>query len=128
MGLEFLVRGAMQMGEPVVMLAFEEMAEELTQNVRSLGFDLDRLIKENKLILDTIPIEATEFEESGECDFERLFVRLGEFVDAIGAKRIVLDTIEVLFGGNIQSGYPPLGVAASVSMSEKQEHDHSRDR
>ncbi|MEO8326095.1 MAG: circadian clock protein KaiC [Nitrospirota bacterium] len=99
MGLEFLVRGATQFGEPGVMLAFEETAEELTQNVRSLGFDLERLIKDNKLILDTIPIEATEFEESGEYDLEGLFVRLGDSIDAIGAKRIVLDTIEVLFGG-----------------------------
>ncbi|MFZ1744721.1 MAG: circadian clock protein KaiC [Nitrospirales bacterium] len=104
LGMEFLVRGAVQMGEPGVMLAFEETAEELTQNVRSLGFDLDGLIKDNKLILDTIPIEATEFEESGEYDLEGLFVRLGESIDAIGAKRIVLDTIEVLFGGLSNQG------------------------
>lgn len=103
-GMEFLVRGATQMGEPGVMLAFEESAEELTQNVRSLGFDLDRLVKENKLILDTIPIEATEFQESGEYDLEGLFVRLGDSIDAIGAKRIVLDTIEVLFGGLSNQG------------------------
>ncbi|MGD9852832.1 MAG: circadian clock protein KaiC [Nitrospirales bacterium] len=104
LGMEFLVRGAVQMGEPGVMLAFEETAEELTQNVRSLGFDLDGLIKDNKLILDTIPIEATEFEENGEYDLEGLFVRLGESIDAIGAKRIVLDTIEVLFGGLSNQG------------------------
>lgn len=104
LGMEFLVRGALHMGEPGVMLAFEETAEELTQNVRSLGFDLDQLIKDKKLILDTIPIEATEFEESGEYDLEGLFVRLGESIDAIGAKRIVLDTIEVLFGGLSNQG------------------------
>ena len=104
LSMEFLVRGATQMGEPGVMLAFEETAEELAQNVRSLGFDLERLIKDNKLILDTIPIEATEFEESGEYDLEGLFVRLGESIDTIGAKRIVLDTIEVLFGGLSNQG------------------------
>ena len=104
LGMEFLVRGALHMGEPGVMLAFEETAEELVQNVRSLGFDLERLIKDKKLILDTIPIEATEFEESGEYDLEGLFVRLGESIDAIGAKRIVLDTIEVLFGGLSNQG------------------------
>ena len=86
------------------MLTFEETAEELIQNVRSLGFDLDGLIKDNKLILDTIPIEATEFEENGEYDLEGLFVRLGESIDAIGSKRIVLDTIEVLFGGLSNQG------------------------
>ncbi len=104
LGMEFLVRGALHMGEPGVMLAFEETAEELTQNVRSLGFDLNQLIKDNKLILDTIPIEATEFEESGEYDLEGLFVRLGDSIDSIGAKRIVLDTIEVLFGGLSNQG------------------------
>jgi circadian clock protein KaiC len=104
LGMEFLVRGAIQMGEPGVMLAFEETAEELIQNVRSLGFDLEKLIKNNKLILDTIPIEATEFEESGEYDLEGLFVRLGDSIDGIGAKRIVLDTIEVLFGGLSNKG------------------------
>ncbi len=94
----------LHMGEPGVMLAFEETAEELVQNVRSLGFDLERLIKDKKLILDTIPIEATEFQESGEYDLEGLFVRLGDSIDAIGAKRIVLDTIEVLFGGLSNQG------------------------
>ncbi|HBP88368.1 MAG TPA: circadian clock protein KaiC [Nitrospirales bacterium] len=104
LGLEFLVRGAMQMGEPGVMLAFEETAEELTQNVRSLGFDLEKLVEDKKLILDTIPIEATEFEESGEYDLEGLFIRLGDSINSIGAKRIVLDTIEVLFGGLSNQG------------------------
>ena len=104
LGMEFLVRGILESGEPGVMLAFEETAEELTQNVRSLGFDLDDLIKENKLILDTIPIEATEFEENGEYDLEGLFVRLGDSIDTIGAKRVVLDTIEVLFGGLSNQG------------------------
>ncbi|GJL67451.1 MAG: circadian clock protein KaiC [Nitrospirales bacterium] len=104
LGMEFLVRGILESGEPGVMLAFEETAEELTQNVRSLGFDLDDLIKDNKLILDTIPIEATEFEENGEYDLEGLFVRLGDAIDTIGAKRIVLDTIEVLFGGLSNQG------------------------
>jgi circadian clock protein KaiC len=104
LGIEFLVRGILESGEPGVMLAFEETAEELAQNVRSIGFDLDALIKKKKLILDTIPIEATEFEESGEYDLEGLFVRLGDSIDTIGAKRIVLDTIEVLFGGLSNKG------------------------
>src|ERR687883_244947 len=43
LALEFLVRGATQYGEPGVFLAFEETAEELAQNARSLGFDLDDL-------------------------------------------------------------------------------------
>ena len=97
--MEFLVRGAMEQGEPGVFIAFEETAEDLAQNVRSLGFDLDGLIRDNKVFVDYIHVDANEVEESGDYDLEGLFIRLGHAVDSIGAKRVVLDTIEVLFGG-----------------------------
>ena len=99
MALEFLVRGATQHDEPGVFMAFEETAEELTQNVRSLGFDLDDLMAKNKLAIDFVRVERSEIEETGEYDLEGLFVRLGLAIDQIGAKRVVLDTIETLFAG-----------------------------
>ena len=99
LGIEFLVRGATQFDEPGVLMAFEETAEELTQNVRSLGFDLDELVRQKKLALDYVRIERSEIEETGEYDLEGLFVRLGYAIDSIGAKRVVLDTIEALFAG-----------------------------
>jgi len=95
--MEFLVNGAIQYNEPGVFVAFEENAEELAQNVASLGFDLKHLVKQKKLILDHIQIERSEIEETGEYDLEGLFIRLGHAIDTIGAKRVVLDTIEVLF-------------------------------
>ncbi|MDB5384582.1 MAG: KaiC 1, partial [Planctomycetaceae bacterium] len=98
-GVEFLVRGATQYGEPGVFIAFEETADELVQNVRSLGFDLDTLVSEKKLRIDHIRVERSEIEETGEYDLEGLFVRLAFAIDSIGAKRIVLDTIETLFSG-----------------------------
>jgi circadian clock protein KaiC len=99
LGIEFLVRGAMLHHEPGVFLAFEESAEELAQNVRSLGFDLDDLIEKKKLAVDYIHIERSEIEETGEYDLEGLFIRLGHAIDSIGAKRVVLDTLETLFSG-----------------------------
>jgi circadian clock protein KaiC len=96
---EFLVRGATQFGEPGAFISFEETGEELAQNVRSLGFDLDRLIEERKLAIDYVRVERAEIDESGEYDLEGLFLRLGLAIDSVGAKRIVLDTIESLFGG-----------------------------
>ena len=96
--MEFLINGAIQFDEPGVFVAFEENAEELTQNVASLGFDLKELIKQKKLIIDYVRVERTEIEEAGEYDLEALFIRLGHAIDRIGAKRVVLDTIEVLFG------------------------------
>ncbi len=99
LAMEFLIHGVMKFKESGVFLAFEESAEELTQNVRSLGYDLNDLVRRKKLIIDYIPIEATEFEETGEYDLEGLFVRLGHSIDSIGAKRVALDTIEALFGG-----------------------------
>jgi circadian clock protein KaiC len=97
--MEFLVRGATQFDEPGVFLAFEETGEELAQNVRSLGFDLDDLIDKQKLVVDYVHVERSEIEETGEYDLEGLFIRLGHAIDTIGAKRVVLDTIETLFGG-----------------------------
>jgi circadian clock protein KaiC len=94
---EFLIRGALQYNEPGVFIAFEETAEELTNNVASLGFDLDDLIKRDKLVVDYVHLERSEIEETGEYDLEGLFLRLGHAIDSIGAKRVVLDTIEAIF-------------------------------
>ena len=99
LAMEFLVRGATEFGEPGVFITFEETGEELAQNVRSLGFDLQALIEKNKLAIDYVRVERAEIDESGEYDLEGLFLRLGLAIDSVGAKRIVLDTIESLFGG-----------------------------
>jgi circadian clock protein KaiC len=99
MSMEFLVRGAIDYNEPGLFMAFEEPAEELAQNVASLGFDLKELIAEKKLFVDHVRVERSEIEETGEYDLEGLFVRLNYAIDSIGAKRVVLDTIESLFAG-----------------------------
>src|SRR5688500_16578138 len=99
MAMEFLVRGATEYGEPGVFVSFEEGIQELTENVRSLGFDLDELVEQEKLVMDYVHVERSEIEETGEYDLEGLFIRLGFAIDSIGAKRVVLDTLEVLFGG-----------------------------
>ena len=96
---EFLVRGAQQFNEPGVFVAFEETAAELASNVASLGFDLNSLIRRKKLLIDHIHIERSEIQETGDYDLEGLFIRLNHAIDAIGAKRVVLDTIEALFSG-----------------------------
>ena len=98
LSMEFLVRGATDYGEPGVFMAFEETGEELTENVSSLGFDLQALVARKKLVLDYVFVDRGEFQETGEYDLEGLFIRLGYAIDSIKAKRVVLDTIEVLFG------------------------------
>jgi circadian clock protein KaiC len=102
--MEFLVRGAMQYNEPGVFMAFEENAEELAENVASLGFNLHELALQKKLIVDYVRVERTEIEEAGEYDLEGLFIRLGHAIDIIGAKRVALDTVEVLFGALSNQG------------------------
>ena len=99
LAMEFLVRGATQFGEPGVFMAFEETSEDLTANVRSLGFDLEDLMRRKKLMIDFVRVEREEIEETGAYDLEGLFVRLNYAIDTIGAKRVVLDTIEALFSG-----------------------------
>ena len=98
-GMEFLVRGAIQQDEPGVFVSFEESTGDLDQNVRSLGFDLTDLVTRNLLVLEHVYTELSEIEETGDFDLEGLFIRLGYAIDSIGAKRVVLDTIEVLFAG-----------------------------
>lgn len=97
--MEFLVRGAMQFNEPGVFMSFEETEAELATNVSSLGFDLDELVKQKKLLLEHVHVERSEISETGEYDLEGLFIRLNYAIESIGAKRLVLDTIETLFGG-----------------------------
>src|ERR1700743_2147739 len=99
MSLEFIVRGALIYNEPGVFVAFEEKTDELAMNVASLGFDLEQLQKDKKVKLDHVHIEKSEIEETGEYDLDGLFIRLGYAIDSIGAKRVVLDTIENLFSG-----------------------------
>ena len=94
---EFLVRGAVQFGEPGVFMAFEETEAELKANVASLGFDLAGLVRRKKIAIDYVRIERSEVQESGEYDLEGLFVRLNHAIDSIGARRVVLDTLEALF-------------------------------
>jgi circadian clock protein KaiC len=97
-GLEFLVRGATQYNEPGVFISFEESIPDLTKNAASLGFDLNRLVAGKKLFLDHVHIQRTEIEETGEYDLEGLFIRIADAVKRVGARRVVLDTIEALFG------------------------------
>jgi circadian clock protein KaiC len=99
LSVEFIVRGAEQFNEPGVFVAFEEKAEELSKNVLSLGFDLNKMIVQKKIHIDHVHIERSEIEETGEYDLEGLFIRLGTAIDKIKAKRVVLDTIENLFSG-----------------------------
>jgi circadian clock protein KaiC len=99
LGLEFLVRGATEYGEPGVIFTFEEMGDELAANVASFGFDLPGLIAQKKLVVDHVQIERHQIDEAGDYDLDGLFIRLESAIDAIGAKRVLLDTLEVLFAG-----------------------------
>ena len=98
-GMEFLARGALQFNEAGVMMSFEESAEELIRNFSSLGFKVNDLIDQKKLHVEYVAIERNEIEETGEYDLEGLFIRLDYAIKSIGAKRVVLDTIEALFSG-----------------------------
>jgi len=96
---EFLVKGATMFDEPGVFMAFEETEQDLSENVSSLGFDLTSLIEDNKVLVDYVHIDRENIHETGEYDLEGLFIRLEHAIDSIGAKRVVLDTVESLFSG-----------------------------
>ena len=98
-GMQFLVRGAVDHGEPGAFLAFEETREDLVKNIASLGFDLDDLEQKKLLSIDHIHLDPNEIEENGQYDLEGLFLRIGLALDSVGAKRLVIDTLETVFGG-----------------------------
>ena len=97
MAAEFVVRGAAQYNEPGAIILFEETAEELTANMRSIGYDLDAMQSQGQLALDFIRVDPAELVETGSYDLEGLFIRIGHAIDSVGAKRVALDTIETLF-------------------------------
>lgn len=99
LALTFLVNGALQFDEPGVLLTFEESADEMASDVASLGFDLPQLIEAKRLAVDYVRVERSEIEETGEYDLEGLFIRLDHAIRTVGARRVVLDTIESLFAG-----------------------------
>jgi circadian clock protein KaiC len=98
-GVQFLEKGITDYNEPGVFMSFEETKKDLAENVKSLGIDLEKLVREKKLLIDHVKVERSEIEETGEYDLEGLFIRLNYAIDSIGAKRVVLDTIESLFAG-----------------------------
>lgn len=99
LSIEYIIRGALMYNEPGIFMTFEEKAEELSLNVASLGFDLQKLIDDKLIRVDHVHIERSEIEETGEYDLDGLFIRLSHAIDSIGAKRVALDTIENLFSG-----------------------------
>lgn len=99
MATEFLIRGATQYGEPGVLMTFEETSNDIAKNVASLGFRVDQLIAQKKLIIDYVKVDRSEIEENGEYDLEGLFIRLDYAIRKVNAKRVMLDTIETLFSG-----------------------------
>jgi circadian clock protein KaiC len=99
LSMQFIIKGITEFNENGVFMSFEEPSKDLSLNVKSLGFDLEELKSEKKLIVDHVRVERSEIEEAGEYDLDGLFIRLGHAIDSINAKRVVLDTIESLFGG-----------------------------
>jgi circadian clock protein KaiC len=99
LSMQFLIKGITDYGEPGVFMSFEEPSKDLSINVKSLGFDLEQLKAEKKLVVDYVRVERSEIEEAGEYDLDGLFIRLGHAIDTVKAKRVVLDTVESLFSG-----------------------------
>ncbi len=104
LGMNFLVNGALHFNEPGVFMSFEENEEDLAKNFASFGYNLPDLITRKLLAIDYVYVERSEIEETGEYSLDGLFIRLGLAIDSLGAKRVVLDSIEALFGGLSNTG------------------------
>ena len=127
--MEFIVHGAMDYNEPGVFVTFEENIGDLKKNFISLGYDLDKLIADKKIVIDNVVIERSLIEEAGEYDLEALFIRLGYAIDSIGAKRVALDTIEVLFAGLQNRADRSFRAVTLIPLAERPwDHCHSNGR
>jgi circadian clock protein KaiC len=128
--MEFLVRGITEFGENGVFVAFEETREDLVANVASLGFDLEQAEAGGRLVVDHIRIVGPEMQEAGEWDLDGLLLRLGAAIDEVGAKRVVIDTVETLFGAFANTDDPARGAATAVRLAEGPRGDrrHHRER
>ena len=128
-GMEFLVRGIQEHNEPGVFMCFEERAKDLAQNVASLGFDLPDLIADKKLVVDAVTIDRDEIMETGEYNLDGLFIRLDAAIDAVGAKRVVLDTIETLFAALSNANILRLELRRLFALAQgegRHRHHHRR--
>ena len=97
LGVQFLVAGAREYGEPGVLVTFEESAEKVAANVASLGFDLGELQRDGLLVIHSFRTDPMEVQEIGEFDFGPLSLLLDDAIKRIGASRVVIDSIELLF-------------------------------
>jgi circadian clock protein KaiC len=104
LGIDFLIHGATEYKEPGVFISFEETEEELYKDVASLNLDLRGLVSQKKILLEYVLLERRDIQEKGEFNLEGLFIRLEHTIDSIGAKRVVLDSVESLFAGVKDAG------------------------
>lgn len=66
LGQTFVAHGAADCNEPGLIVTFEESQEEILQNSGFLGFDLKRLIEDNKLFIDQVAVEPVNEEKGGQ--------------------------------------------------------------
>ena len=98
LGLDFLINGAIKYKELGVFMSFEETKEELYTDVASLNLDLQGLVSQKKIVIEHVLLERKDIQET-DFNLEGIFVRLEHAIDSIGAKRVVLDSIESIFAG-----------------------------
>jgi circadian clock protein KaiC len=97
-GIDFLIKGATDYNEPGILMSFEETEDELYKDVASLNMDLSGLVSRKKIVLENVVLERKDIQEN-DFNLEGIFVRLEYAIDSIGAKRVVLDSLESLFAG-----------------------------
>ncbi len=98
LGIDFLINGATNYNEPGIFMSFEETEDELYKDVASLNLDLKGLVSKKKILVEHVVLERRDVQEK-EFNLEGLLIRLENAIHSIGAKRVVLDSIESLFAG-----------------------------
>ena len=94
---QFLYKGITECGENGVFVTFEETPEDIVKNTKTFGWDIEKLVKENKwAFVDASPDEADNV-ETGQYDLGAFLARIEHAVKKVKAKRITIDSVSALF-------------------------------
>lgn len=112
--LGFLARGALEHGEPGVMVTTERRPVDLARDAAGFGWDLDALVASGGLrLVDATPRPGEHVVQTGPFDLSGLLARILRAAEEVGARRLVIDSLDGVFS---QFGQPDVARDALLGL------------
>ena len=132
---QFLSAGILVDDQPGVFVTFEESPGDIRNNMKGMGWDIQKWEAENKwMFVDASPIVGNEETIVGDYDLGALLARIEYAIKKIHAKRIALDSLGAIFSQftdvslvrselfRIASALKQLGVTAVLTAERIEEY------